>query len=410
MRPRSSSGGSVRRVVGVLVLAAALAAVLSVAGSSATGAASSSLTASQVKFRQQLTTYISQLQQVTTALRKTPQGRAVLAQLELDPSVTLPRARTAVGRLTPRDIASLQRAHSAYPAWRTIPARLGKLVKRTQARSSQRSIMITPNDCATARAAGYTQTDIEIAADAVLAADFVLEIVPTDLVSVVARVIAVAVWAIPKGVLRGFEHLYNIASACDDDDHQALVATNLDVMVSTRATQTSVNTLTTNLSALSTLVNTNLDVAVSTRASQSSLDSFHTEFTNNATTVNNKLAGLQTSVDSANTKLDTTLTKLDTVLQELDQNAATDLRLKIEANLAQPFPQAVIAFMLPAPDGYLELTREIVADSIQKLLDAGQSVGPAQNFFQQAETRRQNGDYKRAYQFYGNAYRSAANG
>ena len=408
MRPRSSTG-TVRRGVGVLVLAAALAVVLSVAGSSATGAASSSLTASQVKFRQQLTTYISQLQQVTTALRKTPQGRAVLAQLELDAPVTLARARAAVPRLTPRDIASLQRAHSAYPAWRTIPARLGKLVKRTQA-GSQRSVMITPNDCATARAAGITQTDVEIAADAVLAADFVLEIVPTDLVSIAARVIAVAVWAIPKGVLRGFEHLHNIASECDDNDHQALVATNLDVMVSTRATQTSVNTLTTNLSALSTLVNTNLDVAVSTRASQASLDSFHTEFTNNATTVNNKLDGLQGSVDSANTKLDTTLTKLDTVLQELDQNAATDLRLKIEANLAQPFPQAVIAFMLPAPDGYLELARDIVADSIQKVLAAGLSVGPAQNFFAQAETRRQNGDYKRAYQFYGNAYRAAANG
>jgi hypothetical protein len=109
--------------------------------------------------------------------------------------------------------------------------------------SASPALAITADDCATARGWGYTQTDVEIAADAALAADAILEAIPQDAISTPARVAAVAAWAVPQGVLRGFEHLYNIAQACDDNDHQQLVKDNLDVKVSTRATQTSVTAL-----------------------------------------------------------------------------------------------------------------------------------------------------------------------
>jgi hypothetical protein len=115
------------------------------------------------------------------------------------------------------------------------------------------ALAITPDDCATARSFGYTQTDIEIAADAALVADGILAAVPDDALSTPARVAAVAAWAVPQGVLRGFEHSYNIAQACDDADHQQLVKDNLDVKVSTRATQTSVNSVGDGLAAHATL-------------------------------------------------------------------------------------------------------------------------------------------------------------
>ena len=86
---------------------------------------------------------------------------------------------------------------------------------------------ITADDCATARGFGYTQTDVEIAHDAALIADGVLEAVPTDAISTPAHLTAVGIWAIPQGVYRGFEHTYNIAQACDDNDHQQLVKDNL---------------------------------------------------------------------------------------------------------------------------------------------------------------------------------------
>ena len=84
--------------------------------------------------------------------------------------------------MTPEQLAVLQRSFSTDPKWRMLPVTMGRLASRMQA-TSPYSLKITPDDCATARAAGITQTDIEIAADAALIADGILLAVPTDLVS-----------------------------------------------------------------------------------------------------------------------------------------------------------------------------------------------------------------------------------
>jgi hypothetical protein len=272
-----------------------------------------------------------------------------------------------------------------------------------------KSFMITPDDCPTARAAGFTQTDVEIAADASLVADGVLEIVPTDLVSVPVRIVAVLVWAGVQGTQRGFEHLYNIAQACDDADHQALVTQNLDVQVSTRATQLSVNTLITNLTVLSALVNTRLDVAVSTRATQTSVNTlltnvntlqnsvtaFNNEFTANSIVVNNKL-------DSANTKL-------DNLAITVSDQGALNLRIHIEDDLADPGNHPLALFEVPeANGGHLNLVRSIVADTIAKMLATGQGVGNAQSFLAAGDAALAAQAYKVAYANYGKAYRAAA--
>jgi hypothetical protein len=302
----------------------------------------------------------------------------------------------------------LQKSFEAYPKWRTLPVTVGRLASRMQAKSPY-SLKITPDDCPTARAAGYTQTDVEIAADVALAADFILEVVPTDLVSLPVRIVAVAVWAVTQGVLRGFEHLYNIASACDDADHQALLTQNLDVKVSTLATQVSVNTLITNLSTLSTLVTQNLDVKISTRATQTSVDTlltnvntlqnsvttFHNEFTANSIVVNNKL-------DSANTKL-------DNLAITVSDQGALNLRIHIEDDLADPGNHPLALFEVPeANGGHLNLVRSIVADTIAKMQATGQGVGNAQAFLAAGDAAKAAGAYKSAYANYGKAYRAAA--
>jgi hypothetical protein len=436
MSSRSPSGRNIRRVSGVLVPTVLLALVLSLAASSATA---TSQTSNQAAFRQQFTTYLVQMQRVATKLQATREGRAAFRSLGFDPTTGVARAREAVRTMTPAQLAVLQKALSAYPQWRTMPGKLTKLVSRMRV-ASPRSLQITPDDCATARAAGYTQTDVEIAADASLAADFIVEAVPTDLISLPVRIAAVIIWAIPHGVQRGFEHLYNIASACDDADHQALVSQNLDVKVSTRATQTSLDTLTTNFNtfntafstlntlinsrldvavstrasqtsldtlttnfntfntafnALNTLINARLDVAVSTRATQASLDVFHNEFTANATVVNTKL-------DSANTKL-------DNLAITVSDQGALNLRLHIEADLSEPGAHPVALFEIPASGGgYLDLTRSIVADTIAKMQAAGQGTGVAQSFLAAGDAAVTAHDYKGAYANYGKAYRAAA--
>ena len=405
MSPRSLCGRTLHRSFAILVVAAALVAVLALTASSATGKADP---AGQAKFRRDLTVYLVQMQQVATRYQATPQGRAAFARLRYDPAKGMVRARAAVQQLSPEQLAVLQRAFSAYPAWRTMPARLRMLTARLP-KGQRASVFITPDDCATARAAGITQTDVEIAADVALAADAVLEAVPNDLLSEIVRAIAVGVWAIPQGVLRGFEHQYNIASACDDADHQALVQQNLDVAVSTRATQSSVNTLTNNFNsfnttfnALNTLINNRLDVMVSTRASQASLTAFNNEFTANAATVNTKLDTINSSVNTANTKLDAlTITVGD--------QGKLDLRLKIEEDLSDPGNHPIALFEVPASGGgYLNLARDIVADTIAKMQAAGQGVGNAQAFLAAGDAALAAHDYKTAYAEYGKAYRAAA--
>jgi hypothetical protein len=391
MSSRFPRGRRWRRALGVLIPAAMLALVLSAGTSSATP---TSATSDQAAFRQDFTTYLGQMQGVAMKVQATPQGRAAFRSIGFTPAKGFAQARTAVRTMTPEQLAVLQKSLSAYPAWRTLPVKLGRLATRLQAKSGYR-LQITPDDCPTARAAGYTQTDVEIAADVALAADFVLEVVPTDLISIPVRIAAVAIWAVPQGVLRGFEHLYNIAGACDDADHQALVTENLDAKVSTRATQLSVDTVITNLTNLSTLVNSRLDVTVSSRASQASLNVFHNEFTANAIVVNNKL-------DAANTKLD------DLAIVVSDQGAL-NLRMHIEDDLSDPGNHPLALFGVPESNGgHLNLTRSIVADTIAKMQATGQDVGNAAAFLASGDAARAANDFKGAYREYGKAYRAAA--
>ncbi len=372
------------RLLGGLLLAVVLG-LLSLTAASSTGA---SKVSSQAAFRQQLTGFLTQMQLVATRYQATPQGRAAFAELGYHPSTSLAQARASVQRLTPAQLAVLQRAFATYPAWRTIPTRLQRLVGKLH-RPAGKTALITPDDCATNRAAGITQTDVEIAADAALAADAVLEAIPNDLISEAVRAIAVLAWAVPQATLRGFEHEYNIASACDDADHQALVQQSLDGLIST-------------VNSLSSLVNSRLDVAVSTRATQASLTAFNAEFTANATVVNSKLDSIGTAVGNANDKLDAlTIT--------VNDQGALDLRLKIEEDLSQPGAHPIALFEVPASaGGYLGLTRDIVADTIAKMQATGQGTGNAQSFLNAGDAAVAAHDYKSAYADYGKAYRAAA--
>jgi hypothetical protein len=411
MGPHGLISRSARRVLGVLLLAV----VLSLAASSTTRASD---TSSQAAFRQQLMVYVTQMQHVATMFQSTSQGRAAYAELKFNPSTGFARARAAVRRMTPAQLSMFQATVSAYPQWRSIPTALQRLAERTGHTRRLKSVLITADDCPTAIAAGYTQTDVEIAADLSLVADAVLQAIPDDTLAVVARVIAVALWAVPQTAQRVIEHSYNIAQACQQNDLQSFIQQNLDVKVSTLATQSSLTSLTTNFNtlnsafnafnatfnSLNTLVNNNLDTTVSSRASQTSLTNFNNQFTTNATLVNTKLDTITTSVNNANTKL-------DNLTVTVNNNGALDLRLKIEEDLSQPGLHPIALFEIPASaGGYLGLARTIVVDTIAKTQSVGESVGTAPSFLTAADSSIAAHDYKGAYQNLGKAYRAAAGG
>ncbi len=167
-------------------------------------------------FRADLTRYAEEMKAVAVAAR---------LPSELD------SALREVSALSDTDLSALQAAFAKSPNWRTYPQTLKSLIRRGRrgAPPEEGSVgpRITADDCPTAISWGYTQTDIEIAADVALAADVILEAIPNDVLGAIARGVAVGLWAIPQGVLRGFEHLYNIAQACESAAFESGVNTQL---------------------------------------------------------------------------------------------------------------------------------------------------------------------------------------
>jgi len=215
-----------RRVFSMALATAA--AMLCYGGRAEGGAAESALSPAEVMndpveieaFRTDLGKYIEGMKAVADA-----------AGLPSELDVTL----QGLPNLTNGDLSILRAAFAKTPSWRTHPRTLGSLL-RLKLRGAPLRLgaggpRITSNDCPAAMSWGYTQTDIEIAADVALAADVVLEAIPQDVLGVAARIVAVALWAIPQGVLRGFEHLYNVAQVCQSDTFESGVNGQLSVII-----------------------------------------------------------------------------------------------------------------------------------------------------------------------------------
>jgi hypothetical protein len=86
---------------------------------------------------------------------------------------------------------------------------------------------------------------------------------------------------------------------------------------------------------------------------------------------------------------------------------AQQLQMAIEADLESSNP-TIGLFELPASKGgNLETVRQIVTDTISNLTSAGQSVNNANYYLNLANSLFSAGRYKKAYYYYGYAYRSA---
>jgi hypothetical protein len=354
-------------------------------------------------FREDFNAYLDDMEQVARMLQSSPRGRAAFARLGLNPSAGFDRAPAEVARMTPRQLAALEQVFEAVPNWRQQPRVLKGALRRSgfSRRGTLRAAGVGP-DCDPGPGTPLGITDFYIAAGVALGLEVAHEAIPDDVLTSALQIPAALAWGVAAGAALTLEGLNAVEAECLDAKLEDFTRTQLDVKVSTRASQTSVDAFTQTLNSLSTLVNSRLDVAVSTRATQASLDTFHNEFTSNATTVNAKLDGITSSLESANDKLD----NLTVVVEDQGDLA---LRMQIEADLSEPGNHPVALFEVPASQGgYLDLTREIVVDTIAKMRAAGQSVGGAEAQLAAGDAARDAGDFKGAYTEYGKAYRSAA--
>jgi hypothetical protein len=394
----------VRRSRGFRFATLALAAIaLAVPVSASVSSSPVSQSSGEAAFREDFNAYLHEMEQVGKLLQSSPRGRAAFARLGLNPSAGFDRARAEVARMTPSQLAALEEAFEAVPDWREQPGVLKKLLRRNgfSRRGTLRAAGVGP-DCDPGPGTPLGITDFYIAAGVALGLEVAHEAIPDDVLTAALQVPAAIAWGVAAGTALTLEGLNAVEAECLDAKLEDFTRTQLDVKVSTRASQASVDAFTQTLNNLSTLVNSRLDVAVSTRATQSSLDTFHNEFTSNSTTVNSKLDGITSSLDAAHDKLDS----LTVVVEDQGELA---LRMQIESDLSEPGNHPVALFEVPASQGgYLDLTREIVVDTIAKMRAAGQGVGGADAQLAAGDAARAAGDFKGAYTEYGKAYRSAA--
>ncbi len=101
------------------------------------------------------------------------------------------------------------------------------------------------------------------------------------------------------------------------------------------------------------------------------------------------------------------------LLLHIDESRAwnkLDLRTKIENNLARHGQQvhSLATFILPQQyGGHLEFVREIVEETITNMISAGQKVFFAEAQMIKGDDEFASGNYKKAYDYYGEAYLSA---
>jgi hypothetical protein len=153
-----------------------------------------------------------------------------------------------------------------------------------------------------------------------------------------------------------------------------------------------------------TLTGQRLDLQLSTRATQSSVN-----------VLNTNLADLDSDVGKVEAKLDVLEAKLDTLasLQNGGQVFVEDFRtlatrLAIEENLLKNKPDVVSQYQLPrAFGGILETVGLIVADTIRVNLLASQPIGGAERELQRGDLLIVAGDFVKAFEAYRSAYGEA---
>lgn len=98
----------------------------------------------------------------------------------------------------------------------------------------------------------------------------------------------------------------------------------------------------------------------------------------------------------------------DELTDQIDTFQQLDLRLAVEANLLAAEGSEIAKFQLPEPWGYLDLAEEIVRDTIDSFLAAGQAVNAlAQKELAAGAADLTAGFYKTAYGHFQKAYRAA---
>lgn len=199
--------------------------------------------------------------------------------------------------------------------------------------------------------------------------------------------------------------------------HFDLVERNLDVVVSTRASQTSVDAV------QAQEVNTSGDVA-KVEAKLDRLNTTADAIENTTKTIiatTDRTEAVANRLETTSIRLDTTATRLEGKVDnlQLQQGQTSDtlkdfqaqmLRMLIEKDLLRAANDKISLFQLPQKvGGYLELARSIVEQTLANRQAAGVNTASAAKDLASAVQQYGMNNYKSAYSFLRSAYQKAVN-
>lgn len=377
------------------------------------------------EFRQEYLNYLSEMESSIRLFNEIPVVREKLNRSGLRPLAMFPAAKVSVSEMSPEDLTQLRAVYARFPGWRDAPKAIDGLIKPElrQALELNRAnkgtgIMVanagTTDDCAAAITAGFTNTDISIAAAVSLAGHAAADAVPP-----VLNIPAIAVWAAADATLLGIQTSKNIRVDCEADAFQAditgkVVAIPGLISTSTSTTAgnitTSTNTTATNISASTTATATNIvnarniitlndnaNTLTILTAIEASKATIIADARGNKDEVKNLLLRTQIEADLASTDGSTFValyeTPSDVCVASLN-----------DKGLPQLFVMPGLPTVTIQQCGLLDLVRSIVRDTISNV-GAGTN---AQSFFTTGDAQKTAGQYKAAYASYRKAYKAAA--
>lgn len=426
--------------------------------------------ASTEEFRQELTNYFTEIEEVTRLLNQVSVVRERLNENGLKPLAVIAQARLSIANASSEDLRQMREVYAKFPGWRDAPQNMNALIKPGLRRQLELRLAsrggdfqteaVTPDNCQDGINADVSNTDISAAEAAVIAAEAIQDAIPP-----VLNIPAVAATAIVKGIALSLVTLKAIKDDCTGLDAAAVTSivntaktdiinndnSNKDSILSSLNTKTTtittaitdsqtavINNDNSNKTMLTTtMTNAQTSINNTTNASSTAIT---TAITNAQTTIVNNDNSNKTMIvnnDNANaTTLNTNLTTAKNAIITNDNTNTTNivnndnsnktmiinnatanktelrdllLRTQIEADLAQADNATYVGlYVTPtANGGYLDLVRAIVVDTIAKL--AGSNTAQANSLLAQADAFKAAGNYKSAYQYYRKAYKAAVN-
>jgi len=335
------------------------------------------------QFRAEMINYLTDWETALQRMESIPGISQELSKAGLGSVAALQHARAGLAEVSTADLIKIRAAYALFPEWREGPRTIDAVtLKFLRGRVGMTKPLgpgpkvITADDCPDISATP-SFADIAITEGFLIAAEGVMEALPTDALTILGREAAVAARAALQASVLAAKTLRNQYDKCHELT-QAQVQTIVDGAKTAIIVNDNANTTT-----------------ITTALGDVKTDIINNDNANRTQIINN---------DNANTT-----TILNAITAAKNELRDLILRTQIEADLAEADNATYVGFYVTptAQGGHLDLVRTIVVDTITKL--AGSKASQANALRLKGDDFKAAGNYKSAYLNYRLAYKTAVN-